>query len=918
MSNLIPVSRRNTLQQRMINRALDQNRPKNTKVAYAGKQVEFVDYCNAIHSGETYPTTINEAKLFDFLFYQAYRNLRPRGKKRKHSSSSTDNGASNGTVGINGGSNENNNENMNQVGNSRGESMARTGTTANNTTGNMFLDANNGNVPLPSRNQIGTSSFDRDEFNAVMAPFSTISEVTPDFLKKYELERALIPKMTHSTLSIYKSAVLQLHSIQRGENSNCNTLESLNSARVTGLMKVVDGRTRQEERKQCKERMNRETSPYVVAEQLPDIEDKFFWNCAAKNEIDLAGLRNRFTWLLTLNGMLRGESLFKADLADFFVFEYKAKSEPHRWEMLVLKLETGKTNKNKTLFGRVIRHRNVKECAFGAFGFYLLARFARTNELSRYDFGDNTDWFHSKVLIADKKLSPSMDLGTFKTTMSNYTYALEIGRVCKALDIQTTHFVHLGRKQGPIQLEMAEVPPEYIKILGNWNPDTQESVYSSKLPLPALRVAAGFEVEKGSHYNPRTEIEPPQELQQLIFPELESVMEGVTATINKRIAEVQNRTRGRACNTTAPLATAVSFLKLLKKLRRVILQDAAAMKAVGRTQPLFEMPVFKSELFLQFADRMASHLEATKDYEPVDAQLQRVLPTVTNRMTGIQQSVGGLQEEVNQLRNNVMPMLEKTLELLERLTAREENPVMDLAGMLQAVVDRMRGTTTTTTTNLTMGTTVANTQQLQPQLQQQTTTTATRAPGLTVAEVQAQQKSESTLYTPNGTYDSVMDMWTEWHENGVFDVETLHDVGRKSRPWRKTYTKLLQKRFTRMKTFIELVDKLMTVKGWAEWKALLCANSIFLEHKKSLRLGHEAIRRIVADDPQLELVELDNAEELREEYNFVHVDESNNEIGNDNHNDETEHANGEDTDEVALTMVVGDHEQNDEDLVTQI
>ena len=45
---------------------------------------------------------------------------------------------------------------------------------------------------------------------------------------------------------------------------------------------------------------------------------------------------------------------------------------------------------------------------------------------------------------------------------------------------------------GAISAELVGAESSEIKGLGNWNPDTQQQVYSSKLPTGILKLMAGF------------------------------------------------------------------------------------------------------------------------------------------------------------------------------------------------------------------------------------------------------------------------------------------------------------------------------------------------------------------------------------------------------------------------------------------
>jgi hypothetical protein len=75
-----------------------------------------------------------------------------------------------------------------------------------------------------------------------------------------------------------------------------------------------------------------------------------------------------------------------ADLSELVDFKLQVSREPQPYHILILQMTEGKTNGIATLFGRVMHHKNVDMCAYGALGLYLLARrFELTNELKYVD-----------------------------------------------------------------------------------------------------------------------------------------------------------------------------------------------------------------------------------------------------------------------------------------------------------------------------------------------------------------------------------------------------------------------------------------------------------------------------------------------------------------------------------------------------
>lgn len=112
-------------------------------------------------------------------------------------------------------------------------------------------------------------------------------------------------------------------------------------------------------------------------------------------------------------------------------------------------------------FGRSIRHKDVRRCAVGAFGFYLLLRFFVSKEMdegNRPDFTENKTWFKSKILT-DGSLNNEKE-------MQKKSYTKAIRKVFKELKIVSSHFGHWGRVSAPVELELNELDPELIRLLG--------------------------------------------------------------------------------------------------------------------------------------------------------------------------------------------------------------------------------------------------------------------------------------------------------------------------------------------------------------------------------------------------------------------------------------------------------------------
>ena len=165
-------------------------------------------------------------------------------------------------------------------------------------------------------------------------------------------------------------------------------------------------------------------------------------------------LRHQFIFLFTVNELLRGESVFKAELSNLYNLGVKRKDDIHKLSIPMLQMATGKTHKGIKLFCQVARHVDPYMCAVGSLGFYLMYRFHHSGEMTQtgpgaVDFCENQTWFDLKLLTEYKSASMT------KTT-SNCTYAVAINNACKMLGIALFHVVHLGRIMGCFLSEIAQ------------------------------------------------------------------------------------------------------------------------------------------------------------------------------------------------------------------------------------------------------------------------------------------------------------------------------------------------------------------------------------------------------------------------------------------------------------------------------
>ena len=723
-------------------------RPENTKKAYEPKLKEFIAFCDEKFRGSSFPRQVTEEKVFAFMYFQSHRKKKRGGKKRPKCE--LENDGENGT------------------------------------------------------NATSSGTFDVAEFDKIMQTY-----LLPSYSEKGEPEEAqwhpedgmvTDGKIGLSTFDQYWAAIKGLWHEQVALHQTPVRFEQLYSTRLRALKNTVKTRRVRERKATHQEKVDNTVSPYLDVSKIDALECLLFKENAQTPIYSLANLRNRFTFLMTYNGILRGESVYKANLSELFTFSYAAKGEIDPYEVLGMKIEMGKVNQDRTILGRVLRHVDVKLCAFGALGLYLLQRFLVTNELGWLDFTTNKSWFDIKLLV---DVRGGRNGGLMTRKISERPYSEKIARSCAAVGIESQHQLHIGRSKGPIKLEMEEVDPEWIRALGNWNIDTQQESYSSKIPLKSMRVAAGFAPAKGTHYNPRIQLLPPEELQKMVFPELERLQKLVYETS----AKLQNANPNSRCKRSRqPLATSRCFLRFLEHMRRVILQDVAVMMLEGRSHFVFSLPVFRSKLFMDFKAKMAQHLEQAKHNNPLDASIEVVLPGVQERINNVATSVNGVKTAIEQIASNQHKLLLNQQQLHDNMLTK--NYMEDyIQRMLQHMsnMPRRGGAIVADIPHILGGTKNNNTDEFPAQpirIAQIQETRTLHSRGLSPQQVLEEQQIAQTIYSPRSKYSSVTEMWDEWVENGIFQLEMA------SPKWRKSYKPHLRKRFTRMKFVLQYIRKI--------------------------------------------------------------------------------------------------------------
>lgn len=440
-----------------------------------------------------------------------------------------------------------------------------------------------------------------------------------------------------SSFDAYKAAIKSIYYSQKQYGQCSANWDDIWTEAFNQLKRQVTHRAPMLKKLNYEEKVNGEFAPYAIADDYPKLEAELWQDSqeATSYRNVTAYLRHRYCLLHLTSGILRCESLHRAELSDFLhVWIPMKETDIHPMMMMVNQLLQGKTNHGRKMYGRATRHKNVFLCCVGALAFYLMYRFFVTSEFKDFtveDWMDNEKWFDIKLLIDVNGSDNTVE-------MKNDSYGDHIKRILKRLNMIANKILHLGRNIGSRIMEFLEAEQDDIDNLGNWANKTFNNHYSCKLPIKPVRTIAGYSGDTAFYFNTRTRVDPSDQLLRMT-PMGEWVYDAYDGVI--------------AADSEGKKQTALHVLSFFKELNKVFLQDAAVMQLLDEdraTHPLFtNLPVFASVEFAQFKLDMKRELE--NEESPLDANLEKVLPGVHQWHRATHQELSRVTTELRDLKD---------------------------------------------------------------------------------------------------------------------------------------------------------------------------------------------------------------------------------------------------------------------------
>ena len=399
--------------------------------------------------------------------------------------------------------------------------------------------------------------FDGENYTEMMSKFR--DQMQEGF--GYPLPKKPIGKCT---FNIYKACIRRIYKTQVARRVCSLPWDHIWQMGFDDLASHVKERAPMLKKELYEEKVTGEFAPYTVVEHYDQIEQQM-WNDSITQHVHRStccNLRHRYCLLHLTSGILRCESLYRAELSDFLCIKPPKKdNDIHQMFIMINQIAQGKTNHGRTLYGRATRHKDVRLCCIGALSMYLQYRFHCTGEFRTMpveDWLDNSKWFDIKLLV---------DINGSDTTkeMKNDSYARHIRRILKLLQIICDKLLHLGRNLGSKILDLLEEEMEAIRRMGQWNPTVFDNSYSSKIPLGPIRKLAGYTGGCKIYFNTRSTVKPDDVL--------------LRATpIGEWVYQAYDFVSEAA--TDGKHQTALHVLRFFTELNEIFLQDTAAMFAM--------------------------------------------------------------------------------------------------------------------------------------------------------------------------------------------------------------------------------------------------------------------------------------------------------------------------------------------------
>jgi hypothetical protein len=181
-----------------------------------------------------------------------------------------------------------------------------------------------------------------------------------------------------------------------------------------------------------------------------------------------------------------------------------------------------------------------------------------------------------------------------------------------------------------------------------------------------------------SFYIPRDKVEPPAELLELVWPELDGYL---------KIRDAEQLDPAKPIREHRLCLAGAGFANLLQQLRRYLLQDSAIVRPTFPTHPLWAHEVFHHPLYAPFAERVrfqhCNSPESTREQQlaaaipVVAAQLQTLRQEHSHQLATLQRSIDKTQQFAERAQRSADKTQRQNQLLLDQLRRHRLVPLPD-------------------------------------------------------------------------------------------------------------------------------------------------------------------------------------------------------------------------------------------------
>lgn len=357
-------------------------------------------------------------------------------------------------------------------------------------------------------------------------------------------------------------------------------------------------------------------------------------------------IRSQF---LQMNACLEhGDDVRKAELDDVFNFSIPSVG-PDKGRVLAIVLNVGNTNQNgcKEFVG-CMRNTNPFICPIGALAQQWVARWDINKRTQLPNLQTRKSWYQNKVTegrIKDKRTG-------FFQYLCYETHLKYTDESLRATGVLSRKKTHLGCGGGARMLLVKGAKENSIQRLGRLSNEPILLPLLTEVPVDALLRACGSSGDTSKYFLPRSRITPPEELLQMIWP-----------FVDKEYQRLLERNSNGTPDERD--ISAQAFLETLIWLREVFLQDHVFIQDNYSTLPVFQHPVFRSPLWLQFKTEVQLKCRAGEDLQKEirdeeEKNVSSKLVEIVSNLTRVDNQVQALRKEVNEK----MSDLERTIKHL--------------------------------------------------------------------------------------------------------------------------------------------------------------------------------------------------------------------------------------------------------------